>query len=258
MLWQWSPSVIAELVASAILLVLAIYFPWRDLNRRVSRIGATLLLICGLWMLSHALEIGLPVASYKSYFMGAQLVLGIIAITLWFLYIAHHIGPRRLLTRRIYLLFGVVPLVALLAIVTNHVYGLIWIDPGLDSNDPYLPLSPTYGVVYWVCISYYTVLILAGSFLIIWNVIRLRLIHRMESFWLLIAGFIPLLVSFAEVLGMSSSLKLTVGLTPWSAFIGTIIILSCLPRFHLEKVVPVARDSIFKSIGDCILVLVPR
>ncbi|MCX5993334.1 MAG: hypothetical protein NT177_03845, partial [Chloroflexi bacterium] len=63
MLWQWSPSVIAELIASSVLLLLAIYVPWRDLNRQARLTGVTLIFVCALWMLSHAFEIGFPVVS---------------------------------------------------------------------------------------------------------------------------------------------------------------------------------------------------
>jgi len=87
MLWQWSPYVIAEVAAAACIIVMAIYFPWRDLNRRASLIGVTLLLVCSQWMLAHAIEIGLPVPSIKSYLMRAQLIWGIIALTLWLLYL---------------------------------------------------------------------------------------------------------------------------------------------------------------------------
>jgi len=76
MLWQWSPYVIAEVAAAACIIVMAIYFPWRDLNRRTSLIGVTLLLACSQWMLAHAIEIGLPVPSYKSYLMGADQTIG--------------------------------------------------------------------------------------------------------------------------------------------------------------------------------------
>jgi PAS domain S-box-containing protein/putative nucleotidyltransferase with HDIG domain len=46
-----------------------------------------------------------------------------------------------------------------------------------------------------------------------------------------------------------------VGITPWAAFIGVLIILWNLPRLHLEKVIPLARDTMFENISDCILVL---
>lgn len=117
MLWQWSPSVIAEIAASASLLVLAIYFPWRELNRRASLIGATLLLACALFMMSHAVEIGLPVPSFKSYLMGAQLIWGTTAITFWLLYIVHYIGPKKWLAKRIYVLLGIMPSIVTLGSV---------------------------------------------------------------------------------------------------------------------------------------------
>ena len=164
MLWQWSPSVIAELIASAIMLALAIYFPWRDLNRRARLTGVTLVFFCALWILSHAIEIGIPVASSKESLVGIQLVLGIIALTFWLFYILHYLGPRKLLARRIYILFGIMPLIAILALSTNNIYGLMWTEAGLDSQNPYLPLQPAYGIIYWACMVYMAMLTLTGSF----------------------------------------------------------------------------------------------
>jgi PAS domain S-box-containing protein/putative nucleotidyltransferase with HDIG domain len=255
MLWQWSPSVIAELAAAAILLVLAIYFPWRDLNRQARLTGVTLVFACALWILSHAIEIGLPVASYKEALVGLQLVLGMIALTFWLFYIFHYLGPRKFLTRRIYILFGIMPLIAILALSTNNVYGFMWSEVGLDSQNPYLPLQPTYGIIYWACMVYVAMLTLTGSLLIIWNIIRRSYSYSRESIYLLIAAVLPLITAFIEVLGLLSFLKLSVGLSSWTACIGAIILILNLPRFHLEQVIPVARDIIFERIGDCILVL---
>jgi len=255
MLWQWSPSVIAELVASAILLVLAIYFPWRDLNRQARLTGVTLVFVCALWILSHAFEIGLPVVSSKESLVGVQLVLGIIGVTFWLFYILHYLGPRKLLAWRIYILFGIMPLIAILALSTNNVYGLMWTGIGIDSQNPYLPLQPTYGIIYWACMVYVAMLTLTGSFLIIWNIIRRRYGYSRESIYLLVAAVLPLITAFIEVTGLLSFLKTPVGLTPWAACIGAIILISNLPQFRLEQVIPIARDIIFERLGDCILVL---
>jgi PAS domain S-box-containing protein/putative nucleotidyltransferase with HDIG domain len=255
MLWQWSLSVIAELAVTAILLVLAIYFPWRDLNRQARLTGVTLVLFCALWILAHAIEIGLPVVSYKESLVGLQLVLGIMALTFWLFYIFHYLGPRNSLTWRIYILFGIMPLIAILALSTNNVYGLMWTEVGIDSQNPYLPLQPTYGIIYWACMVYIAILTLTGSFLIIWNIIRRKYSYRRESIYLLIAAVLPLITAFIEVLGLLSFLKLSVGLSSWIASIGAIILILNLPKFHLEQVIPIARDIIFERIGDCILVL---
>jgi len=142
MLWQWSPSVSAELIASAILLVLAIYFPRRDLNRQARFTGVTLIFVSALWMLVHVIEIGLPVAAYKESMLGLQLVLGLVAITFWLFYILHYLGPRKFLTRRVYILCGVMPLIAILALSTNGVTGLMWTEIGIDSRIPICRFNP--------------------------------------------------------------------------------------------------------------------
>ncbi|MBE3124412.1 MAG: HD domain-containing protein [Acidobacteria bacterium] len=255
MLWQWSPGVIAEIAASACLLVLAIYFPWRELNRRASLIGASLLLFCALWMLSHAVEIGVSLPTPKSYLMGAQLLWGTLALTFWLLYIVHHIGSIKWLTKRNYILLGIIPSVVILGICTNHIHNLIWSTPGLDGHNPYLPLQPTYGMIYWIDIAYSFVLTLSGSLLLIKNVIRLHHGRYRESASLLITAVLPMLAALVETLGLSSSLKLSVGITPWASFIGSLLLIWNLPRFHLHSVIPMARDTIFERIKDYIIVL---
>ncbi|MCX6571052.1 MAG: PAS domain S-box protein [Candidatus Aminicenantes bacterium] len=255
MSWQWSPSVIAEVTAAAGLLLIAIYFPWRNLNRRASFFGASLLLACALWVLSHAMEIGLPLPSYKSYLMGAQLIWGIIALTFWLLYIVHHTGPKKWMTTRAYALFGIMPLIGIVGVCTNHVHSLIWSNPGLDGHNPYLPLQPTYGLIYWICMAYLVVLILSGSLLLISNVVRLHHGRNKESAGLLIAAVLPMLAALIETLGLSGSLKLSIGITPWVSLIGAVILVWNLPRFHLHDVLPYARDTIFERIEDYIIVL---
>jgi PAS domain S-box-containing protein/putative nucleotidyltransferase with HDIG domain len=255
MLWQWSPSVIAEVTAAAGLLLIAIYFPWRNLNRRASFFGVSLLLACALWVLSHAMEIGLPLPSYKSYLMGAQLIWGIIASTFWLLYIVHHIGPKKWMTTRAYALLGIMPLLGIVGVCTNHVHRLIWSGPGLDGRNPYLPLQPTYGLIYWICMAYVVVLILSGSLLLISNVVRLHHGRNKESAALLIAAGLPMLAALVETLGLSASLKLSIGITPWVSFIGAVILVWNLPRFRLHDVLPYAHDTIFERIEDYIIVL---
>jgi two-component system sensor histidine kinase UhpB len=131
----------------------------------------------------------------------------------------------------------------------------MWTGIGVDSQNPYLPLQPTYGVVYWVCMVYVAMLTLAGSFVIIWNIIRRRYSYSRESICLLVAAVLPRVTAPVEVMGLLSSLRISVGLTPWAACIGVVILVCNLPQFRPEQVIPVARDITFERIGDCILVL---
>ena len=255
MMWQLSPSVIIEAVTALGLLIVAIYFPWRDLNRSASRVGSVLLIFSALWILTHSLEIGTPIASYKANFMGLQLIWGLLALTLWLIYILHYIAPGKWQTGRSYALFAIFPLLAIAALATNHIYGLMWTSPGLNINNPYLPLEPVYGLFYWLSMVYMAVLIVYGSFVVINKVVLQHNFRRWEPWTLILAIVVPLIVAFLEVAGVTRSANLTIGLTPIVSGIGAIALVLALPRFHLQKVIPLARQTVFEHISNGVVVL---
>ena len=255
MQWQLSPSVITEAVTALGLLIVATYFPWRDLNRSASRVGSLLLIFSALWILTHSLEIGTPIASYKAYFMGLQLIWGLLALTLWLIYILHYIAPGKWQPGRSYALFGIIPLLAIAALATNHIYGLMWTSHGLNINNPYLPLEPVYGLFYWFSMVYMAVLIVYGSYVVINKVVLQHNFRRWEPWILILAVVIPILAAFLEVSGVTRSANLTIGLTPFISGIGAIALVLTLPRFHLQKVIPLARQTVFEHISNGVVVL---
>ena len=255
MQWQLSPSVIAEAATAFGLLVFAIFFPWRDLNRKASLIGPILLLVAALWLLSHSLEIGTQEVSRKTILMGLQLIWGLIALTLWLMYIVHYVASGKWQARRFYFLLGIVPLLAILAVATNDIHGLMWISPGLNAQDPYLPLEPSYGLAYWVCMAYSGALIIFGGFLILNKVVRRNNFRTWEPWVLIFAVVLPLGAAFFEVAGLTLPAGLPIGITPFFSCVGSIALVWSLPRFHLRTIIPVARNTIFQHIGDGVVVL---
>jgi PAS domain S-box-containing protein len=253
--WLLSPGVIAEAATALGLLVAAIYFPWRDLNRRAGLTGSVLLVVDALWILSHALEIGSPVATLKAYLMGLQLIWGLMALTLWVVYIVHHVASTRWQNSRIYAAFGIVPTCAILAVITNGIHGLMWTSPGLDARNPYLPLNPAYGPFYWACMAYMSVLLAFGSILILGTVVRRGNLRTWEPWTLIVAVALPLAAAFLEVSGLTEPAGLTVGITPLSSGFGVVLLMWSLPRLHLQRVIPVARHTVFQHIGDGVVVL---
>ena len=219
MQWQLSPSVTAEAGTALCLLIVAVFFPWRDLNRRAKLIGSMLLTIAALWILTHSFEIGTPVVSYKAYLMGMQLIWGILAMTLWLMYIIQYSASRKWHINRFYISFGIMPLAAITALVTNHLYGLLWTSPGLNILDPYLPLEPAYGTLYWVCMAYLCALVACGSFMVLRKVARQHDFRGWEPWILIMAVVLPILAAFLEMTRITQPMDLTIGLTPFFACI---------------------------------------
>ena len=255
MQWQLSPGVILEAGTALGILIIAVCFPWRDVSRRANLIGSAILVIAALWMLTHSLEIGVPAASVKAYLMGLQLIWGLLAITFWVMYIIHYTAAGKWQAARVYALFGIMPAAAILAVATNPIHGLMWTAPGLDIHDPYLPLEPSYGPAYWACMAYMGALIAFSSYLVINKVVRQHNFRRWEPWVLISAVVLPIFVALLEVTGLTQSAGLSVGLTPFFSSIGSIALVWSLPRFHLHKVIPVARHTVFEQIGDGVVVL---
>jgi PAS domain S-box-containing protein len=255
MQWQLSPSVMVETGTALGILILAACFPWRDISRRATLIGFMLLLIAALWIFTHSLEIGTPIASYKAYLMGLQLIWGLLALTLWLLYITQYTTAGKWHTGRNYALFGIMPCLAIVALTTNHIYGLMWTAPGLNATNPYLPLEPTYGMFYWGAMAYMGVLIVCGCFQVVKIVVRQPNFRKWEPWVLILSAVIPLLVAFLEVTGVTEYTAFSIGITPIFSCIGIIGLVWTLPRFHLQKIIPIARNIVFEHIGDCVVVL---
>ena len=114
----------------------------------------------------------------------------------------------------------------------------MWTAPGLNWQNPYLPLEPAYGPVYWICMAYMSALIAFGGFLIINSVARQNNFRTWEPWILIIAVIIPIVAAFLEVTGFTQPAGLTIGITPFCSSIGVIALVWSLPRFHLQKVIP--------------------
>ena len=254
MAWQWTPYVTVEFAAALILAILAVYYPWRDPSIKASRAGALFLLVSAVWMLFHALEIGSSIAQTKYYLDEAQFVCAIIASTMWLIYIIHYTWYSERLSRSIFVILGIIPLFALLLVVTNQSHGLMWTNAALNTDNPYLPLVVTNGIGAWACIVYAYALFLVGLFMLVQTLIRMRCFHRWEARALIFLLASPLLVTLLDVFGFEHLLH-GLGLAPWGATVFGVALVWILPRLWLEDILPVVRETVIEDMADGVIVL---
>jgi peptidoglycan/LPS O-acetylase OafA/YrhL len=94
-----------------------------------------------------------------------------------------------------------------------------------------------------------------GGFLIFKKVARRNNFRMWEPWTLILAAVIPLVAAFVEIAGFTQPAGLTVGITPFFSGIGIVVLVLSLPRFHLQRVIPVARHTVFQRISDGVVVL---
>jgi PAS domain S-box-containing protein len=124
-----------------------------------------------------------------------------------------------------------------------------WLVPG----EPFPALVYDFGVATWLVSIYSYCLIVAGLFLLARHFIRPHRLYRVQVGTILIGAFIPLLGSVLTLLGLAPSFHRD--MVPLASAMGNLVVLWGLLRYGLFDVVPVARDAVFASMGDAVVVL---
>ena len=144
----------------------------------------------------------------------------------------------------------IIPLAAILLQWTNDLHGWIYSQTATGMQGPYLVLAVTHGAAFWVLVVYSYLVLLAGSFLILRNLIRSPKLYR-EQMWMMMAAVLaPWLGNLIYILGITR-----VDLTPLALTISGVAISWAIYHFRLFRIVPVARDLLVETMDDGVLVI---
>ena len=175
---------------------------------------------------------------------------------LWLIFVLQYTGRGRWLTPRIIALLAIIPLVTILLVWTNQYHHLIEYNLHIDRSGSFAALSLTRGVWYWVDVAYSYVLLLIGAFLIsllILTLIRPTHLYLGQASALLIAVVAPWVGNALYTFGWSPFPKLD--LTPFAFTITGLAMASSLFLFRLLDIIPMAREEVFESMSDAVIVV---
>jgi PAS domain S-box-containing protein len=244
------------MIASAVVSAALAYFAW---HRRPAP-GATwfslLMLAVAEWSLGYALELAsldLPTTLFwdNMAWLGAAF-----APTLWFAFALQYTDQGRWLTRRNMAILAIEPLITLLLVWTNGFHGLVESNIRVDTSGSFSALVVTYGPWYWINIAYSYLLLFLGAILIcllIQTLKRSAHLYRGQAGALLIAVAAPWLGNALTIFGLSPFPHLD--LTPFAFTVTGVGMASSLFRFRLLDIVPVAREAVFESMSDAVIVV---
>lgn len=178
---------------------------------------------------------------------------GIAALPFLWLFFAlqYSDNDRLIINKRIFYL-AVIPVITLIMVWTNKYHGLMIknmaISPGIVHE-----ISKTAGIWYWVNIIYSYGLTIAGSIILINTVTKLPTAYIRQGTALTIGALIPIVGS---LLYITNSLPIgELDLTPFSCAISGILFLWSLSMQKTLQIVPIARDKVFDSIEDAVIVV---
>ena len=253
--WQFNPYALL-LTASALIAGLAAVYAWRR-RPAPGSIPLTLLgLGAAVWSLGYAAATGFDDLQIRILLAKAQYP-GIVIVPLSvFLLVLQHVGREKWMTWRNIVLLAIVPVLTMLLAWTNERHGLIWADFAVMPYGSAYILNLKYGAFFWVYTAYaYALVAMAVAFLVN-TVFRSSHLQRLQSLTILVGTLLPLLGNFVYLAGLNPFPYLD--LTPFGYSLSGLVILWGLFHYRLLDVLPVAHDTVVRSMGDGMLVLDAR
>ena len=183
--------------------------------------------------------------------------LGIVNIAPFLLvFVLEYTGRERWLTRPYLAVLWAVPVVILLLVATNEWHHWIW-SSVVPNPDPFNPIPIFYhGIGYWIFLAYTYVILFVASAMLIWTAVRLPRSNRAQLIAILVGVPLPWLANVLYVSGKSpvpvwDLAPIAFGLAGFALSLG-------IYRFRLLDLVPLARDKVYESLHDGLVVLDPQ
>jgi PAS domain S-box-containing protein len=250
--WQFNPYALL-LAGSAFVSGLVAVYAWH----RRSAPGAIPLTMLGLgaawWSLGHAAATGFEDLQIRIFLAKAQ-YLGIATVPLSvFTLVLQYVGLEKWITRRNMALLSIVPALTILLAWTNEGHKFIWTDFEVMPYGAAYILNLKYGGFFWFYTTYAYVQVLAAIALMVRAVIRSSHLLRLQSLTILFGTLLPLIGNFLYLANWNPFPHLD--LTPFGYSLSGLVLVWGLFRYRLFDIVPVAHDTIVKSMVDGMLVL---
>lgn len=212
-----------------------------------------LMLAIAIWMFGRFLEAGAEGLAWKVIWANVEWI-GIAtapALALWFA--LDYSGVRGWQNWRNMLLLWVIPAITLPMVWTNDLHHLHWSfitwSPGAEGMVALYERGPWF----WASTVYAYATLIASSVLIMRVELRGPVVYRYRIVLLSIATAVPVAANLVYLSGYSPLRGLD--LTPFAFTFGAILYTVVLFRYRFLESVPVARDTLFESMSDGIIVI---
>lgn len=166
----------------------------------------------------------------------------------WILFALSISGKQNYITPRRIGLLLIIPSIMLISVIA----GIVHTNPSLTANAPFPTLSYSRGFLSWVGIAFMSSCLVISFGLLISMYLRSAPAFRKQAKLLLIGAILPWV---GMIFSVSGSVPYNLDLAPISASISGIMLLYGFRRYKILDIVPLARDVIYESMQDGVLVL---
>ena len=250
--FSFTTLVIAGLAVTSILLII-LYLAWNLRSTVIGRLAMGILAFGSLYSLIFSLSLGSADPAISLTLVLLELPFRVILPVLSFLFILLYIGEIEYVSARIIALTCGIPVVVLVAAVTNSLHFLFVsnISPVIVHGCVMYLITP--GPLFWLDFTYSVALIIAGVSLAVSRFIHSPSIFRVQIAAVLAAFVVPFFMHLSLILMPAT---LTAILISLAAFvIQAIAVYVATSRFQFLTLSPVAFPVLFNRMTDGVLIV---
>ena len=204
------------------------------------------------WCLTSMLQVTIDGVDARVAWAKAQYLAIVACAPLFFLFTHDYTGASWWRTGARRALLAVVPLVTLPIAFTNELHGWLWstITPTPHGN------VYGHGPWFWVLAAHSYVLLGAGTVVIVRSVRGTSRQHRGQTLAFIVGSLAPWLGNVLYVAGIRPAEA--VDLTPLGFSVTAVSLAWSMYRYQFLDLVPIARERVFDSMTEAVVVLDPR
>lgn len=252
MIFQYTPLVWLLLVASVITLALGL-IAWSQRQRPGAAPFLVLMLAATDFSFAYALQLFFASLPAQVLWLNVQYIGMVVMPVAWLVIILQVTDHAGWLTPRKLLLLAALPILTLIFSWTNSLHGLMYNNLALDTSGSFAIISKSDGVWFWVFVAYSYALVFTSIYLLLRSVPQTPPQHRRQPLALLAAIGVLLAANIVRIFNLLDWLR--VDPTPFAMIPAGLIGFWALFRYRLLNIIPIARDTIFNSLQDGMIVL---
>lgn len=206
-----------------------------------------------IWALGYGVEFLAPTLFLKILALKFEYIGVVIVPVFLLIFSLEFIGRRHYLLQRLQLFLWVPTFVFLILAWTNELHNLMWSDAAIVQSSGAHLLKIEYQVFFWLQISFSYLLILAGNFLLLRELIKTPTAYRLQIGFVVIGLASPLLGNLIFI----SNITTIKGLDPTPLFfIPTAFALYWVTmQYRLQKVLPLEHFTVLQGMKDGVIVV---
>ena len=228
-------------------------YSWRNRTAPGVQAFAIAVLLEISWLLGYVFEINATSLEVKVFWDNFQYIGSLYAPIALLLFSLGFIG-RKVNTRRLATLVGIIPTLVLVAIFTNLNPELIRINTQVLPGTPYAELNYDFGPIANIGNYYLYAISLAYIIVLITGFKRKEKNFRTQLWLVLLGTGIPIFsLILAQFLGIKFANQRDI--SPLFFVVSNAVIAFGVFRFRLFNILPIAREALFETIEDVLIIL---